>query len=216
MKNLGEVQILNLFPTPVYSTVRASGMNSSEIEGVKSIISAGTSNYDVSQNATSNESYVLNTGKFEKIKEFCQHHIQRYVDEIICPAHEIEYYISQSWLNVHENPNQYHRQHSHPNSFMSGVYYIKTIENDKIAFHDSNSPVKKVMKPSFNPKDANEWNSDVWHVPVFDDVLIIFPAWFEHSVPPNDKNTSERISLAFNVFAKGTIGEEFDLTRSII
>ena len=41
--------------------------------------------------------------------------------------------------------------------------------------------------------------------------LIIFPSWIRHSVPINTKN-SDRISLSFNTWAKGSLGTKDDLT----
>ena len=45
----------------------------------------------------------------------------------------IEIYITISWINYTET-NQYHHAHSHPNSVISGVYYIETDESDTITF----------------------------------------------------------------------------------
>ncbi len=43
-------------------------------------------------------------------------------------------YITQSWLNYTET-NQYHHKHQHPNSLVSGVFYINCDDKfDKIKF----------------------------------------------------------------------------------
>tara|TARA_B100001123_G_C15212305_1_gene987782 strand:- start:622 stop:1263 length:642 start_codon:yes stop_codon:yes gene_type:complete len=213
MKEYGEIQILSLFPTPVYSTDKISGMDKLEIKDVQECIRDGMAKYDISQNATTSNSYIFNTGKLTKLKEFCEYHIQQYVNKIIRPKHEVVFYITQSWINVGK-PNEEHRQHSHPNSFISGCYYIKTVEDDRITFYDSSSPIKKVMR--FGTNVHNPWNSDVWSVPVSNNKLLLFPSWFEHGVPINEKATTDRISLSFNVFAKGSFGDESDLTKAFI
>jgi hypothetical protein len=37
-------------------------------------------------------------------------------------------YITQSWLNYTET-NQYHHKHEHPNSLVSGVFYVNDMKN---------------------------------------------------------------------------------------
>ena len=49
---------------------------------------------------------------------------------------DVEPYITQSWLNYTEK-DQYHHKHAHPNSIISGVFYINCHESlDKITFFD--------------------------------------------------------------------------------
>ena len=46
-------------------------------------------------------------------------------------------------------------------------------------------------------------------------MLILFPSWLEHGVEQNEKATTNRISLAFNIFVKGTLGSRDQLTELI-
>jgi hypothetical protein len=62
-----------------------------------------------------------------------------------------------------------------------------------------------------NIEKYNLYNSSSWFFPVETNNLILFPSNLEHFVTTKN-DTSERISLAFNVFVKGTLGMKKNLT----
>lgn len=157
-------------------------------------------------NTTSNNRYVLNSPELYGITEYISQGIQFYVDKIICPKNPIEFYITQSWLN-YTKPGQYHHTHQHPNSIISGVIYIDADpEKDKIVF--SNPRYKQI---SIAQSEFNVYNSDSWFFNVGTGDMFLFPSHFTHNVEAKEGQNT-RTSLAFNVFAKGYIGEEESLT----
>ena len=120
---------------------------------------------------------------------------------------DIKPYITQSWLNYTET-NQYHHKHEHPNSLVSGVFYINADEdNDKIRFFSNKY---EVIRPEIN--EFNLFNSTTWWFPVKTNDIVLFPSSLTHCVDIK-KGTNTRISLAFNVFIKGKIGKEKLLTE---
>lgn len=103
--------------------------------------------------------------------------------------------ITALWANV-AMPHAGHRMHSHPNNFLSGVYYVKTHEGaDTINFHDPRSQTG-ILRPPVTELTAE--NTDQVVVKIKDGTLLVFPAWLPHSV---DANTSDkaRISISFNI-----------------
>ncbi len=89
-----------------------------------------------------------------------------------------------------------HKAHSHPNNFLSGVYYVRTHPGtDTINFHDPRSQTS-VIRPPVTELTAE--NTDQVVVRVRNGTLLMFPSYLEHSV---DANTSaeERISISFNI-----------------
>jgi predicted 2-oxoglutarate/Fe(II)-dependent dioxygenase YbiX len=62
------------------------------------------------------------------------------------------------------------------------------------------------------PKEYNIYNSKSWWLPVKTGQLILFPSSTTHSVEVK-KGNNTRVSLAFNVFIKGTLGDNKDLTE---
>jgi uncharacterized protein (TIGR02466 family) len=158
-------------------------------------------------NTTSNNKYVLTTCKeLSSILEFIQNGLKTYIDNIIIPKENIEFYITQSWLN-YTKPGQFHHKHKHPNSLISGVFYF-VAEEDKDKIYFFNQQYKRINIVS---KELNVFNSDSWWFPVKTGELVLFDSSLEHMVETTVSSTT-RISLAFNVFAKGYLGSEQELT----
>ena len=111
-------------------------------------------------------------------------------------------------------PGGSHHRHRHTNSIISGVFYIATVENDKIYFHDPNILIKDRLE--FKIRKYNQYNSKSWFFEIDALDLILFPSWLEHNVMHNVNQTTDRISLSFNTFAKGDFGEEDRLNKLII
>jgi uncharacterized protein (TIGR02466 family) len=89
-----------------------------------------------------------------------------------------------------------HKLHSHPNNYLSGVYYVRTWPGaDTINFHDPRRQTSVIRPPVF---ELTAENTDQVVVKVTDGTLLMFPSYLEHSV---DANTSgeERVSISFNV-----------------
>ena len=103
--------------------------------------------------------------------------------------------ITACWANVNA-PGSAHRSHSHPNNFLSGVYYVKTQDGaDTINFHDPRSQTG-IIRPPVTELTAD--NTDQVVVNVVDGTLLLFPSWLHHSVDPNQSD-EERISISFNI-----------------
>lgn len=158
-------------------------------------------------NTTSNDRYVLNAPEAKSLRDFIGQGIQHYVDKIICPKNPVEFFITQSWLN-YTKPGEYHHTHEHPNSIISGVLYIDAdVKNDKIIFHKAN----RYQQIKFPQSEFNLYNSESWYFEVGTGDLKLFPSSLTHNVEQK-QGDNIRTSLAFNVFAKGYIGAEEELT----
>ena len=101
-----------------------------------------------------------------------------------------------SWVNVNKKGNS-NRRHSHftSDTLISGVYYVKVPKDSgRIRFYDP--------RPNINTapdmKYYNDGNTYHWFTPI-ENTLIMFPAWLEHDVEPN-QSQEERISISFNIF----------------
>ncbi|HXM83008.1 MAG TPA: 2OG-Fe(II) oxygenase family protein [Burkholderiales bacterium] len=89
-----------------------------------------------------------------------------------------------------------HKVHSHPNNYLSGVYYVRTRPNaDSINFHDPRTQAH-VIRPPVTALTAE--NTDQVVVKVTNGTLLMFPSYLEHSVDANAAE-EERISISFNV-----------------
>ncbi len=93
-------------------------------------------------------------------------------------------------------PGAAHGMHSHPNNFLSGVYYVQAQEGaDTINFHDPR-PQPGIIRPPVT--DLTAENTDQVVVKVKNGTLLVFPAWLPHSVDANSTD-KPRISIGFNV-----------------
>ena len=196
--------INNLFPTPVYISMLNRKLNKKELSFIDKIKS---DTYKNEGNTTSNNNYILEEKEFSKLKLDLDLIVQDYFNRIVSPKNNIEPYITQSWLN-YTNKNEYHHMHAHPNSLISGVFYINSNDKfDKIKFFK-----QQYEAIQLETKEWNIWNSKSWWFPVKTGDIILFPSSLTHMVE-NKQGDNTRISLAFNVFIKGTIGNNKDLTE---
>ena len=123
--------IHSLFPTPVLFSSLERKLTPLEI---KFLNKKEKDTYNNEGNITSNDNYVLNEKPFLNLKNELDLKVKEYFDKIICPSNKVKPYITQSWLNYTKR-NQYHHRHQHPNSLVSGVFYINADEKlDKIKF----------------------------------------------------------------------------------
>mgnify|MGYP006189659665 CR=1 FL=1 len=146
----------------------------------------------------------INEG-LKDIKIFCEHELKRYLEKIEGVNTDLAgLRITQSWLNKIK-PQGFHPTHYHSNSYLSGVLYISCLPNDRINFENRlegnyNNMVLPIKKPTV-------WNANVGKVDVEKGDLLLFPSWVPHSVDQNETKNRERISLSFNTFPIGELGE---------
>jgi uncharacterized protein (TIGR02466 family) len=207
MIKIKEPEISGVFPTPVYISNLDRPFTKEEM-GIfttaekKVVPNAG--------NITSANNYILNEKGMENLKDILTAHVAEYIKRIHAPKYAMVPYITQSWAN-YTKKNQYHHTHEHPNSFISGVLYINANEaHDKITLHKKGY---QQIKPV--PTEWNWYNSDSWFYTVKTGMIILFPSGTTHNVETKD-GYNKRISLAFNTFFKGTMGENSQLTELIL
>ena len=205
-----EHTIYNIFPCPIYRTKREPALLPKEEKEIKEIFDKGI--YSNMYNSSTEDTYIFNS-KLKNLKHFCEEHIKLYVNKIISPKNKLEFYITQSWLNI-SKPGESHHSHSHPNSIISGAFYIATEETDEITFSDPNFRVKEIL--ALEQKEYNIWNSGTCSFSVNNNELVLFPSWLHHGVEANEKATTNRISLSFNTFIRGKIGDKKLLTELIL
>jgi uncharacterized protein (TIGR02466 family) len=93
-------------------------------------------------------------------------------------------------------PGAQHRLHSHPNNFLSAVYYVRTAAGaDTINFHDPRVQTGIIRPPVV---ELTAVNTDQVVVRVSDGMLLVFPSWLAHSVDANGSG-HERVSISFNM-----------------
>ena len=113
---------------------------------------------------------------------------------------EGEIQITGCWSNLYAS-GAAHRAHSHPNNYLSAVYYVSTWHGaDTINFHDPRSQAGVIRPPVTALTSAN---IDQVVVRVQDGTLLVFPSYLYYSVDANasgESRTSVGFSLMFSAF----------------
>ncbi len=108
---------------------------------------------------------------------------------------QVDFEITGAWANMNP-PDAVNKMHSHPNNFLSGVYFVRIPEGaDTINFHDPRAQTE-IIRPPVTDLTAENTNQVV--VRVKSATLLLFPSWLAHSVVAN-KIEETRISIGFNV-----------------
>ena len=168
---------------------------------------------DNTGNLRSVDSYVFrNNPELNEIHDFCVNSINEMAREVYKPTSDLNFYITQSWLNI-TNTGGWHHEHSHPNSLLSVVFYISTVKDYRIHFHDE--AIHNRFLQQFPTEDYQSFNSSMFWFGVNNQELVMFPSYLRHSVPRNETKQT-RVSISFNTWVKGTLGSELNLTELIM
>ena len=119
-----------------------------------------------------------------------------YKDECL----DSEPFLGNMWANINP-PGSMNRAHMHPNSLWSGVYYVKAPQNSgQLKIEDPRS-VAAMSRPRQKPGKLPDRLWRETHYEPKAGRLIMFPAWLNHCVDPNESNDI-RISVSFNFMQK--------------
>ncbi len=195
------MNVHNLFPTPVGEFNLGRTFTTEESDFVDQ-----QPTHKNQGNTVSDDYYVLTHRTMTGLYEFVQSCVSEYFNAIYAPKNKVSLRVTQSWFNYSKH-GEWHHQHAHPNSFISGVLYMKATKNsDKIYFYRNGYSQLEAV-----PSEYNVYNSRSWWLPVETGKLMIFPSSLTHSVAPVEADDT-RISLAFNTFPVGYMGQEENLT----
>ena len=197
-----EAHVLELFPQIVSMFKVETKLNSKQL---KLINKYSEDCYKNDGNTTSTNSFILNLPAFKNLKKELLKRVELHCYGILKINKKVKPFITQSWLNYTQQ-NQFHHQHAHPNSFLSGAYYISCDNNDSIHFFNLNYNQIEPVCDTYTRYNSSQWT----HSTNTHD-LFIFKSGLSHSVKMKP-NSATRISLAFNVFLKGEIGTARHLT----
>lgn len=98
-------------------------------------------------------------------------------------------FVSNAWFNINQK-GAFNQMHSHPWSFFSGVYYIKTPKNCGHLIFEDPRPVEV-----HNP--FPDFKFPTVSIEPVAGTLFIFPSYLPHKVEPNESDEN-RISISFN------------------
>lgn len=205
-------EILELFPTPVFTTnlpqefasvvpwFYKQEMLSEEVD---------SPNYG----ERSKNSYILNEPECSKLGNYILSIVPQFGKTLGFDYDS--YKFGQSWLS-YKHPGQHHTMHSHPNSLISGVFYFgEPVEKTPaIKFHKPimGTNVSYIAPKEIADKRESKYGWKEFSVEFSPGLLLLFPSHLNHSVPLNKTDTT-RCSLAFNIVPSIGFGDETSLTE---
>ena len=199
--------IHHLFPEPVCFSKLERSLTKQELKTLDKYKKKTKNNQG---NTITTPNYILENKALKNLKKDLHKKVIDYFNEVVCSSNSIIPYITQSWLTYTET-DQFHHMHNHVNSYLSGVFYVSADkEVDTIKFYKNNYQGIEVAV-----SQHNLYNSTSWWYPVETGDVVLFPAHLVHGVEKK-KGTNLRITLSFNVFFKGTIGDNKNLTELVI
>ena len=205
----GGDELMQLFPTPLlicpypidYSK-ELEWIRNSECRKENKGGDAGQGN--VHYNRQSEDTFVLDRPELSNVRAFIEAKLHEFVTKIYASTDKLV--ITQSWLNK-SGKGESHHEHVHPNSMVSGVWYPQ--------IHEQLPPIqfrsRQQRDVALQTNQYNTFNSATFMLPMKKGELILFPSNLTHSVPTN-VGDEERISLSFNTWPKGNMGDIKSLT----
>ena len=210
------MRIIPLFAIPAIKTNINREFTKDELQLLLSDISMWKDEEAGMFNHRSEDFYLFDNfaEELKEIKNYCQYQLKQYLEDIEGADTDIaNLRITQSWLN-NTKPQESHHPHFHQNSYLSGVLYIKCLPNDSIVF--SNRMFGSYCSMEFPKRKNTGWNPRNSPQDVKEGDLFLFPSWIIHYVNWNTTKDQERITLSFNTFPQGNMGEYSDLTQVIL
>jgi len=195
------MQYIDLFPTPVYADL--------QIDLAKQLLPIAEdyiarhgipwrnqlsymSTYSVQAAATEQ----LNDTRLEPINNYIKAAAKKYFEDIsIEPTQFRLYYLFNKLTFGGE-----HSLHAHPNSLLSGVFYLKIPDTaPPIIFNDPRDHYKYIQYPTRfgNPREMYKLLPEYVIKPT-EGMFLLWPSWLEHQVPTSTCS-EERIAIGFNV-----------------
>jgi uncharacterized protein (TIGR02466 family) len=200
------MQLNQLFPTPVGFFTFDGGLSAAEQDFILQQNQRANTG-----NTSSEDNYIMRNSELHRLQDFFVDSANTYFKEIYQPATDVKLRITQSWAN-YTQPGQFHHKHSHPNSVVSGVFYVQTNPGlDRIYFYRSG-----YQQIKFKTENWNLFNSESWWFEAIQGQLIMFPSHLEHMVQSVNEDKVTRISLSFNTFPVGTVGDYLELTELML
>jgi uncharacterized protein (TIGR02466 family) len=200
-------QLQGIFPLPIMLTSLQRELTQQELDFFEETQKSVVKN---PYNFISEDTYLLNQEPLAQLKADFEMVLNYYFKMIYNPRPNIGIRFTQSWMAFTPHGGEHHK-HNHPNSLISGVFYINANpEVDVIKFHSPNQQMIAVQ-----PEQHNEYTTGVYTVKVGAGDFILFPSWLEHSVPVTTENKVRKI-IAFNAFPTGVMGDTRQVNELIL
>jgi uncharacterized protein (TIGR02466 family) len=200
---MAEANILTLFPTPLYIINLEDQLKPAEIKKLMKL-EKDTDNLLLNEkkNLFTRENDVLNKvlKPGSTLEYLLQEHVNYFVKQILGEGNA-KLKIHLSWMNFNPTGTAHHK-HVHPNSIVSGVFYLRTNEKSGNFNVHRNDSLRPMIRDQIT--NWNQFNYEYYFFTPKTYDLYLFPSTLSHSVDPN-QSAETRVSFSFNTFYEGEI-----------
>jgi|TARA_R110002020_G_C15958770_1_gene746379 uncharacterized protein (TIGR02466 family) len=193
------MELLNIKATPIAHDKKVHYLNKKELNIVKKIkYRKPDEGFYLSETIT-----LLENKTLAPLKKFIIEKAEEYKRDVLEIKDQI--YLTQSWSTINI-PNAFHNPHTHPNTFISVVYYAQC-EGGFLFFDLNTSSIKECFNFMYTIKNYNIYNSDTWKLRVQTGDIVLFPGHIRHGSLVNNSSIP-RIIVGANFFIRGKLGSE--------
>ena len=186
--------------TPVFPTMMADVQLDMPLEDMAQDILAlatDTVNYDGGYTTYFNRQSIEHIRGYKQLQEAIYGVVMAYTRELKYEVNANKCSITM-WASVMRKDG-YHTVHNHPNSHISGTFYIQCDETmSPIVFHNPTNPFRMHELTVMRPEDLTPFTSPVLTLQPKQGSLMIWPSWMQHHVEKM-RIGGPRITISFNV-----------------
>ena len=196
------IEVVDLFPTPlgIYSNV----LDDCDIEKIKDDLEPLYERRDTSQ-FDQTAGNLNSLPEFSVLRDKIVQAAQDFYSNIL--SFEGELQMTQMWGNRYKE-NEFIHPHYHPNSFISGVYYIET-GNSPLVFENPRPYTTMSIWPPYKYLNSYTASNNTWNVQP--NTAYFFPSTLRHQSASGDT----RISISFNLIPN-VLGRPEGLNHTIV
>ena len=200
-------QYINMFSPPPLGVTQFTG----DIKYIQKIVKENQFESNGGWNSISNDKWILDVPELIDLKNIINNFIRRYVLKVFGIDHSVD--ITQSWSTVTNNGEE-HPVHFHPNSYLSGVMFVKSSDDSSPLLLHNNIKLPSISLDLYDGKESNippnefaSVTASTFSVAPTEGSIVLFPSLTPHGVCKS-KSKDERIIIAFNTFPRLPFGCE--------
>ena len=206
---VGVGQVLDLFPTPVVQCV-VHDHAELDREVTNAVLALRDAEAERPTDRLAGDSYfdwqsrndLQHNEPFDRVAGALTGAARLAVEEI--GWEPVDLHLTECWANVAEAGGA-HAAHTHPNSFLSGVYFVTAPEGvGSLQFLDPRPQARTFHVETIRPSVRN---AHVLNLEPEPGRVVIFPSWLAHRVAPTAPTApGPRITVAANFMPIGPVG----------
>ncbi len=195
---MSTLQRQDIFPTPLwqFTLAMAESLNPQLLAAIKNLQAQDPQGKNISNSLGWHSHNNLHLKEpFRQLLIAINLEIKEIVYALCWDLNQVIPTVNNCWANVNNTHSSNHVHH-HPNSLLSGVYYLQTPENcGSIFFYDPRVGSQMLVPPLLQ---GTPWTREKVRITPEPGKMVIFPSWLWHGVEPN-MSQDERISISFNI-----------------